>query len=520
MDHFWPSLLGIKGFLQEFITPIVKATKGKGRDRKEISFFTLPEYQKWREAHDNGRGWTIKYYKGLGTSTAEDAKKYFANMQQHRKSFKPINQDDRGLIDMAFSKKKADDRKDWLRRFKPGTHMDNDVTEIPVSDFINKELVLFSVADNVRSIPSVVDGLKPGHRKIVYACFKRNLKSEIKVAQLAGYVAEHSAYHHGEASLGSTIVGLAQNFVGSNNIQLLEPIGQFGTRLQGGKDAASARYIFTSLSPITRSIFHPADDALLAYLDDDGQRIEPEWYVPVVPMVLVNGSEGIGTGWSSSIPNYNPRDIVDNIRRLMAGEPLERMHPWYRGFRGTIELEGTGTERYRVSGTITKLSDTTVEITELPVKTWTQSYKEQLEAWMAGTEKTPAWIKDYKEYHTDTNVHFIVTLTPEEMARAESEGLEKRFKLTSTLSLSNMVCFDKEGRIKKYTSAEEILEDFYGLRLSYYQKRKVRSVVARLVKWLVLTLLISRITFWTFSTRTGRSSTTSCVLCWRSSKAN
>jgi DNA topoisomerase-2 len=214
---------------------------------------------------------------GLGTSTAEDAKNYFANMQKHRKSFKALNDEDRGLVDMAFSKKKADDRKDWLRKVKPGTHMDHNEAEIPISDFINKELVLFSVADNVRSIPSVVDGFKPGHRKIVYACFKRNLKSEIKVAQLAGYVAEHSAYHHGEASLGSTIVGLAQNYVGSNNIHLLEPIGQFGTRLQGGKDAASARYIFTSLSPITRAVFHPNDDALLTYLDDDGQRIEPEW---------------------------------------------------------------------------------------------------------------------------------------------------------------------------------------------------------------------------------------------------
>lgn len=319
-------------------------------------------------------------------------------MQKHRKSFKTLKDEDRALIDMAFNKKKADDRKDWLRKVKPGTHMDHDEAEIPISDFINKELVLFSVADNIRSIPSVVDGFKPGHRKIIYACFKRNLKGEIKVAQLAGYVAEHSAYHHGEASLGSTIVGLAQNFVGSNNIQLLEPIGQFGTRLQGGKDAASARYIFTSLTPITRTIFHSADDALLSYLDDDGQKIEPEWYIPILPMVLVNGSEGIGTGWSSSIPNYNPRDIVANIRHLMSGEPMERMHPWYRGFKGFIELEAT--ERYRVSGIIRKLSDTTVEITELPVKVWTQSYKEQLETWMAGSEKSPAWIKDYKEYHT------------------------------------------------------------------------------------------------------------------------
>ena len=152
------------------------------------------------------------------------------------------------------------------------------------------------------------------------------------MAQLAGYVAEHSAYHHGETSLAGTIVGMAQTFVGSNNIALLHPAGQFGTRLLGGKDAASPRYIFTKLPALTRLIFHPADDALLDYQEDDGQAIEPKHYVPILPMVLVNGAEGIGTGWSSSVPNYNPREIVANLRRLMADEPQQPMHPWYRGY--------------------------------------------------------------------------------------------------------------------------------------------------------------------------------------------
>lgn len=174
---------------------------------------------------------------------------------------------------------------------QPGTHIDNKLTEIPISEFINKELILFSLADNIRSIPQVIDGLKPGQRKVVFGCFKRNLKGEIKVAQLAGYIAEHSAYHHGEAALTSTIVNLAQSFVGANNMNLLEPLGQFGTRLQGGKDAASARYIFTTLSDMTRKVFNASDNALLNYLNDDGVDIEPEWYTPIVPMVLVNGSE-------------------------------------------------------------------------------------------------------------------------------------------------------------------------------------------------------------------------------------
>ncbi|KAJ8331328.1 DNA topoisomerase 2 [Batrachochytrium dendrobatidis] len=470
LDHFWPSLLYIPGFLLEFITPIVRATKGKGHNKQEISFFTIPEFEQWKEVNSGGRGWTTKYFKGLGTSTTADAKEYFSDMNKHLKPFCRLDDESRELIDMAFNKKKADSRKEWLGRFQPGTYMDHSVTEISLPDFINRELILFSMADNARSIPSSVDGFKPGQRKILFACFKRNLKSEIKVAQLAGYVAEHSAYHHGEQSLNATIVNMAQNFIGSNNLGVLEPLGQFGTRLQGGKDAASPRYIFTNLTPLARTVFHPSDDPLLTYLVDDGQNIEPEWYLPVLPMLLVNGADGIGTGWSSSIPNYNPRDIVECLHRLMRHEELFEIHPWYRGFSGKIERETP--ERYKVTGCIRKIDSNTVEITELPIRTWTQSYKEQLEAWLTGTEKQTAWIKDYKEYHTDSKVHFIVTLTDQAMSLAESEGLEKRFKLISSVSVSNIVCFDLEGRIRKYDGVQDIIKDFYELRLSYYQKRK------------------------------------------------
>lgn len=223
---------------------------------------------------------------------------------------------------------------------------EKDTRAVSFSDFINVELVLYSNYDNVRSIPNMIDGFKPGQRKVMFTCLKRNDKREVKVAQLAGSVAEHSAYHHGETSLMATIINLAQNFVGSNNINLLQPIGQFGTRLTGGKDAASPRYIFTMLrcllqtickrgdlspclriscfflflrSPLARYIFHKHDDALLKHEYDDNQKIEPVFYIPVIPMVLVNGADGIGTGWMTKIPNYNPREIIENLQRMMDG---------------------------------------------------------------------------------------------------------------------------------------------------------------------------------------------------------
>lgn len=465
LDHFYPSLLKLPEFLVEFVTPIVRVTRGNQRR----DFFTIPEYEQWLEETPNAKKWDSKYFKGLGTSTDADARDYFSHMKKHMIPFAPTQEGDKELIDLAFSKKKADDRKEWLRQFKPGTYLDHRLEEIPYSEFINKELILFSMADNIRSIPCVADGLKPGQRKVIWACFKRKLKKEIKVAQLVGYIGEQAAYHHGEVSLAQTIINLAQNFVGSNNLSLLDPRGQYGTREQGGKNHASPRYIFTEPTRISRIIFNPADDALLKTQKEDNALIEPEWYMPIVPLVLINGAEGIGTGWSTSVPCYNPVDIVNNLRKLMNGEETVPMTPWWRGFKGEIKL--VAKHKYDVTGVIRKLNDTTVEITELPIHVWTEKYKADLET-MIGGEKGEGSIKDYKEHHDNTNVHFVITMGTKELEKAEQQGLLEFFKLTGKINTGNMICFDFDGKIKKYDSPEEILEAFYPMRLAYYQKRK------------------------------------------------
>ncbi|KAI9916196.1 hypothetical protein PsorP6_017912 [Peronosclerospora sorghi] len=476
IHHFWPSLLLVDGFLQEFITPIVKCSKGRS---KEV-FYTMPEYEAWRERTNQGRGWLIKYYKGLGTSTAAETKEYFSDLQTHQIGFTYEGDGDADVIDMAFSKKRVEDRKEWLRGYEPGTYVDYDVDAMGYTEFVNKELILFSMADNIRSIPNVLDGFKPSQRKVLFCCFKRNLRSELKVAQLAGYVSEHSAYHHGEQSLQGCIVNMAQDFVGSNNIHLLSPIGQFGTRLMGGKDAASARYIFTNLEPLTRQIYDPLDNDVLKYLDEDGQSIEPEWYIPIIPMVLVNGSDGIGTGWSSSIPNYNPLDIIKSLKNKINGEEVPPLVPWYRGFTGHIvektSSRGSDTGNYIVQGLYEVTDESTLVISELPVKTWTQTYKQFLESLLeAGT------IKDFKENHTDVKVLFTISMEPNVLndTMKAPGGIVKKFKLESSLSTSNMHLFDRNGHIKKYESPKEILEEFYSVRLEYYERRK-KSMLQKL----------------------------------------
>ncbi|KAJ3510178.1 hypothetical protein NLJ89_g4828 [Agrocybe chaxingu] len=472
LDHFYPSLLKLPDFLVEFVTPIVRVTKGKQRK----DFFTIPEYEQWMEQTPDANKWESKYFKARTSltirATDADARDYFAHMEKHMIPFAPTQEGDHELIDLAFSKKKADDRKEWLRQFKPGTYLDHRLEEIPFSEFINKELILFSMADNIRSIPSVADGLKPGQRKVIWGCFKRKMKTEVKVAQLVGYIGEHAAYHHGEQSLATTIINLAQDFVGSNNVNLLKPSGQYGTRDTGGKDHAAPRYIFTQPMPLARIVYNPADDMLLNQQRDDNMPIEPEFYMPIVPLVLINGAEGIGTGWSTSIPCYNPTDIVANIRRMMNDEEMVPMTPWWRGFKGEIKLSARN--KYDCFGVVKKLNDTTVEITELPVHKWTQNFKAELEAMILGDKEKnkEGVIKDYKEHHDNLNVHFVVTMNAKDLEKAEEQGLVEFFKLSSKINTSNMICFDFEGKIKKYDTPEEILEDFYPMRLAYYQKRK------------------------------------------------
>jgi len=479
----YPSLLQIKNFFQGFITPVVKVWQGPNPKKplRLKSFFTLPEYEEWKEAHKHEVArWHYKYFKGLGTSSNEDAQVYFSNLDDHLKEFHVMQADETELLDLAFSKKKADARKEWLGAFVPGTYLDHTAKSISYTDFVNKELILYSMADNIRSIPSVIDGLKPGQRKVIYACFKRNLVKDKKVIELAGYVSEQTAYHHGETSLQQTIISLAQNFVGSNNVNCLEPSGNFGSRLAGGSDAASARYIYTRLSPFARRVFSALDEPNLDHQFEDGKMIEPKVYSPVIPMVLANGAEGIGTGWSTSIPNYNPVEIVENIKRRMGrldGEteeeqPFRPMIPWFRGWKGTAELE-TGTGKYKFNG-IAEADDKNpneVVITELPVRMWTDDFKSKLED-VIRAEKSPSWIKDYKEFNDHKNVHFVVQLDEKNLKSAQGDGLLDRFKLNKSIGTTNLVAFDTNGQIRKYEKVEDILEEYYVHRLRMYGERK------------------------------------------------
>ena len=488
IDSEWNSLIEIPEFIGYMNTPILKALKGK----EVIEFYNNGEYEIWKDRDDiDVKKWSIKYYKGLGTSTSKEFKEYFAK----KKIVNFVNSEScKESIDMVFNKKRANDRKLWLENYDRNAYLNTSKDHVSFEEFINNDLIHFSKYDNDRSIPNLCDGLKISLRKILYSAFKKKLNSEIKVAQFSGYVSEHSGYHHGEASLNGAIIGLAQDYVGSNNINLFSPNGQFGTRLLGGKDAASERYIFTHLNLLTRLIYPEIDDALFDYLDDDGSIVEPIYYVPIIPMILVNGTKGIGTGFSTDIMCHNPLQIISYLEAKLKNKTILDLkslliEPYYRGFKGKIYPVDDNRKKYLIKGIYEMIDKDKIRITELPIGTWTHDYKEFLENLINDNKvskdaktKNKAnddYIKDFNDISTDINVEFEVTFYPGILKKLISEkhdygveGIEKYLKLYTSQSTTNMHLFNAKEQLKKYETIYEIIDEYYEVRYEFYKKRK------------------------------------------------
>ena len=531
--YWWPSLAKLD-FIQTIRTPIVKAIRGK----KVIEFFTEQDYHKWKNINDISN-YQIRYFKGLGTSKKEDAQDTFRRMNELKIDYFYKDKKCDESIELAFEKDKntstgksktrestegegeledledlenleevkeivkcSDKRKRWLAQYDKNSYIDVKEKRVSYQDLIHKELVHFSIYDNLRSIPSICDGLKPSQRKILHYMLKKNITKVVKVAQLSGYVSAETGYHHGEASLQGAIINMAQDFVGSNNINLLYPDGNFGSRLLSGKDAASPRYIYTRLSDITSKIFDKRDSNILNYLEDDGLSIEPEWFLPVIPMVLVNGCEGIGTGYSTYIPPYNPKDIIANLLRVLDDlEPLV-MTPYFKNFNGILEKVENGS--FVTKGKWEKISDSQIKITELPVGTAVTTYKEFLESLIEGasdkiknTTKSKSksksiYLKDVKNKTKDENSEICFIIDFKNSNDLDKVEVEKFFKLTKTFGTNNMYLFSENLILTKYNNPNDILLDFYDIRLEYYEKRR-DFLIKRLKN--ELTLLNSKVRF-------------------------
>jgi DNA topoisomerase-2 len=464
--ELFPTLFEKKGFILSLETPIVKVFQK--REKNDLLFYDENTFEEYRQNHPEIK---FKYYKGLGTINPQDAPQFFG------KKLVQYDYDDEGgkSINKVFKDEHANDRKKWLSKFDPKIsnycldtlpelkEKRNDVMvkmiNVKLSDFMEHEMIKFSYEDCKRSLASCIDGLKESQRKVIYAIrkkFKSKRNEFVKVAQLSGYVAEQTDYKHGEQNLCETIIKFAQDFVGTNNIPLLESDGQFGTRLEGGKDSAASRYIYTKPKKILKYIFREEDDPILDYTSEG----EPSTFVPVVPLVLINGSIGIGTGWSCFVPQYDPLELIDYLcAKLNSDEKIEPLdlHPYYKNFKGKIKPCDDEKIKFNTYGKMKLLDERTIQVTELPVGMWTDKFKDHCYSLIekgkmnqlineSTTDEVSFLLKDLKDVND--------------------------VKLTTSLHTSNMVLFNHDTIITKYDTISDILQEYFKTRLHYYKIRK------------------------------------------------
>ncbi|CCW65302.1 unnamed protein product [Phytomonas sp. EM1] len=471
-ESLWPLLLQRNpGYISLFSTPIVKI-RVSGKSKDLIPFYSLKDFHKWQRNNPHVK-FTAKYYKGLGTSTTAEGKEYFSNMDNNVMKL-VVEQKDHKLLDSVFDSSEVEWRKDWMTKanaFDGEVDIDRSKKVLSIPDFVHKEMVHFALIGNTRAIPHCVDGLKPSQRKILWAMFKRGSLEAAKVSQLSGYISEVAAFHHGEVSLQETIVKMAQNFTGGNNINLLVPEGQFGSRQQLGNDHAAARYIFTKLSRFARLLFPSEDDPLLDYMEEEGTLTEPNHYVPIIPLLLCNGTVGIGFGFATNIPSFHPLDVSAVVRSMINGESakqvVKRLVPWAVGFQGKVQRGPEG--EFLCSGKYAAYRGGRFHISELPWTMSIEAFRQHVSS--LASQDVVQRIADYSgANHIDIDLYLregSVTTW------AEVEGdlsLNQKIYLNATVFSPNGVLSPLEGDLAP------ILQWHYDRRLDLYKKRRTRKL--------------------------------------------
>ena len=524
----FPSLLA-RGFVMYYRTPTLRVTF----NRNTLKFYTQREYDEWKNMTPNYQDWKHKYYKGLGTSKDAEIRDDY---QTPRVVTCFYDEEAPQAMRLAFDKKMTDQRKDWLGKWRPvlGLGID-DIQMQPVSWFINHELILFSIADVQRSIPKLTDGFKESHRKILKGAHlkwkigsKKKPYNEVKVAQFNAFVAEKTNYHHGELILDDVVVGMAQDYTGSNNLPWFTRDGNFGTRYQGGKDAAETRYTYIRPERLTAYILRKEDAPILRDVIDEGDKVEPETYYPIIPMILVNGGQGIGTGYSTFIPCHDPLDLVRWLRLKLQGvsdKDLPFPLPWYRGFEGVIKVIDRRRRKRRNNNkvNVTIINNVnedgivtpqvhTMETEDDPDNTTEKLPDEENEDEpYEGSETNDGSrpllsMVTMGKFHMDLKGTIIITELPigrwphtyhkwleclveekkitgfrdcsvDNRVYFEIYGFtdtpnHRTLKLQRTMGMSNMVLLDDDSRPTRYDTAFDILEAFHSRRLPIYQRRK------------------------------------------------
>lgn len=485
-------------------TPIVRVKHKK--THQIIKFYSLYDYDKWAASVNLKEFNEPEYFKGLGSSDAKTIAMDAPDPTNFVFSYDELSQE---MLRLAFDKSLSDTRKQWIESYDPDiNHPKTDLQNVSVSNFINEELIQFSIDDLQRSIPSEIDGLKVSQRKVLESAFRywgsksetqliKNNPKRYKTGRLANYAAEQTDYSHGESCLASTITKMAQDFVGTNNMPMFKLKSEFGTRNRGGKDAGDPRYTFVKPYDYVEYIFPKIDFSLLREQVDENIKIEPEFFLPIVPIHVINGVLGIGTGHSSFIPKFNPLHVINWLKARLQNKKTPVLIPWYLGFTGQVEIthvwqldditeEGfehedledandvdeiknhpntlastkQGYDRIIIKGCYNREKNGVINITELPVGRWTHDYI----AWLH-TLREKKEIRDITDHCTATKVNI-------QIKGFKKHPNHKNLRLVKTYPMTNLVLLDCNKKPKHFTDIYQLMEHFYQIRIYFYNERK------------------------------------------------
>ena len=536
----FPGLLkrNMIGYLR---TPIVKVIKNNKIIHR---FFNQKTFDVWSKNEKNKNGLTTRYYKGLGTSNDRDIEDDLTHAPtiicfHDEECIKNFN--------VAFHEDNAEQRKKWIEKWRDVSQVD-DIVSVNVSDitngkelvdaqdisqFLNRELVSYSVASLFRAIPSEYDHLKESQRKALYSAlvyFNYDPKKgkSIKTGRFANKAADMSHYHHGEKSLTDTIIKMAQDFTGSNNFGYFKKDGQFGTRADGGENAADARYSETHLTWWIPFVYQKESIELVEKRKVDDEEAEPLWLPGVIPMGIVNGTNGIATAFSTSTPSHNPLDVIKWYKKRCLGEETKPIVPWFDGYEGKMEIvDRTKGEKTLITeeilptdiNTEKPLSSPTrrardiedddqgvdrenlaifkhakdskytlrtygkyevtkfhkndgpvITITELPIKTWIGRYRKWIESELhkKGGDRL---IFDMVDNSTTEKPYFEIHWN----SRVK-EFNYSTLHLIRNFGISNITLIDHYGFPTKYESIEDVMEKYYVNMIKHYEYVRTRRI--------------------------------------------
>ena len=339
----------------------------------------------------------------------------------------------------------------------------NQLQNKTVTEYLDQDYAMYGMytLEN-RAIPSVIDGFKPTARKIIFIAdkvWRTGSEKPLKIFQLGGRIASEAHYHHGDASLSGAIIGMAQSF--KNSLPLLEEIGQFGSIRS--PEAGAPRYISTKLTKNFRLLYK--DFELLENQVEEGNVIEPKFFLPIIPTVLLNGSSGIAVGFATNILNRNPLDLIDACVKVLDGKRVGKLLPWLKDYNGPIEQVGTSNQ-YIMRGQYQITNTTTVTVSELPPSVTFQKYEAHL-----NSLQDRGIISSYED-NSANGINYII-----KFARATLTTLIEKDKLDQTLKMietetENLTCLDERGKLLIFENIPQIVEYFTNFRLSFYSKRK------------------------------------------------